>query len=171
MGRHLSHRMSGHPTRPILARYQSTPPRHPSRPRTKTRTHALLARRTIQWTPRKRRNDQKNKQGILLARRESMDHRIHQRLRNLPTEQKPDPSYQNSTIPHPFRHQCQTVFTHSHGPHHGLTQERWFRRNFNHSRPWLFTRHNIPSLHHHNYRSRHSKTLPRKRIPMVRTSP
>src|SRR5580693_7573741 len=151
MGRHLPHRTRRHTTLPILARHQRTAPRYSSRSRTETRTHVLLARRTTRWTPWKRRNDQEDKQRILLARSESLDHRIHQRLRDLSTKQKPDPSYQNPTISHPFRYQRQTVLAHSHGPYHGLTQKRRIRRHFNNSGPWLFARRNISTLHHHHH--------------------
>src|SRR5580693_3305950 len=171
MGRHLPHRTRRHTALPILARYQRTLPCHSSRSRTETRTHVFLARRPTRWTPWKRRNDQENKQRILLARSESLDHRIHQRLCDLSTKQKPDPSYQNPTIPHPFRHQRQAVLTHSHGSYHGFTQKRRIRRHLDNSRPWLFTRRNISTLHHHHHGPRHSEALFRKRVPMVRTPP
>jgi hypothetical protein len=98
-----------------------------------------------------------------------MDHRIHQGMRHLPTEQKSNPPHQNSIVPNPIKHQRQTVLPHRHGSHHWATRERRTRRHTNHSQPRMLTGGHLPPLFYNHHGRRNSATVPGTSIPMVRT--
>jgi len=143
MGKNVSHQAHRQPQQTVLERYQRTLPRCSPRPGPKTWTDEHMAQRFHQWTPRTGWNNQMHQSRILLARHKRMDHRIHQRMHNLSTKQESDTPHQTPNISHSINNQCQTILSHSNGPHHRPPQKqrKWCHTNY--SQSWMLTSSNL----------------------------
>jgi len=124
MGGHVFHQVHRNTVTTLLERHQWATTSHSTKWLTQTTTHVSLAWRTHSQTSRSRQNSQMNQPRILLAEHMVMDTRLCQRMRNLPTEQKPDALIEDPLVQNPIRSRSQTILTCCNGSYHWPTV-RW----------------------------------------------
>ena len=98
----------------------------------KTRNHGIRTHPPFSGTPGKRRNNPESKANSIMAWNDHVDHRLRQRLRNMPTEQDSNTQAENPIIPHHYRGGNSTLPKNSDGPDHGTTKAQRERRHPHH---------------------------------------
>ena len=106
-----------------------------------------------------------------LARDETMDCQLHQRMCNLPTKQNLDPLPQNSAILHTDLTRCQTLPTSCYGFNHGPSSTGWKRHNPHNCQPWVLMCCYILALQYYHNGWSSGAALSWSPLPMVRTTP
>ena len=109
------------PIRPIPKEHSTRTPRSPHR-----------------QTPWKGWNTPESQETLSMAKDEPVDHRLHQGMRHLPTEQNPDPQEENPDLQNNNNAEHETIFPNCPRPNHRTTPNKWKGRNTNYSGPRMF---------------------------------
>ena len=154
------------PPTPMVQRLlNSSSPRN----RTQEEDYATLSQCPDHWTPRQRRDHPSHETEVLVAKHGSMNRKLCQRMRPLPTEQKLDTSHAHTDIPHHTGTQSKPVRGSSNGPHHPTLKEWDVQCNTHDHRPWMHKSSHLHPLFDHNHWRRHRWPIPEQCLSMVWT--
>src|SRR5712691_1343087 len=88
----------------------------------------------------------------------------------MPTKQNLDASRKNPPIPNRNTPERPTIRMHRHGSYHRAADKKGDRCDPHNSGSRVFARRSIPPVLHYDHRPTNRTTIPRQRVPMVRTA-
>src|SRR6266403_5499919 len=97
----------------------------------------------------------------------TMDRRLHEGLRDLPTKQNHDPQKENTALLHHHQRRHPPLPTDCDGPYYGTPAATWTQCHTNHSRSWMLTCSHLPPMFRHHHRPWNCPALPELHLPMV----